>query len=138
MLQSDEVAHLESEVLRSRDRFELAWSAWRVIEEYCDFFRDARALNRTLANGHCNRENMRSQRARLAPRDALVSLLEPNTWNSDEDKNRESGAFGDFSSMPAPVAAPSRAATRPALANTWIEALEIERRSWQATPARGE
>jgi hypothetical protein len=134
-LSADDLTLLESEILRSRDQFELAWSAWGVIEEYCNFFREARTLNRTLASGHCSRENMNNQRARLAPRQALLAMLEPSSWNNGD--KAESSIFGDFSSgaVPRPAAAPGAARSRPLAAN-WIEALEAEQNAWRADTRR--
>ena len=125
LLNTEETAHLESEVLRSRDLFELGWSSFRVIEEYCDFFRDARALNRTLASGYCQSDNLARQRGRLSPRSPFLTLLEPSSWG--EEKSR--GALELAPSSAAPVMARSRP-----LAASWMEALESSQQEWSRAP----
>jgi hypothetical protein len=115
----DVLAFIESQSAQSRDLFQLAWSAFGVIEEYCNFFRESRSLSNELRR-RCETEAMDMQRTRLSSRAAYQIFSRPNlagpqppNWspNNPPIKNRPE-------------------------ARTWGEALASEFRAWEENPAR--
>lgn len=112
-------AYIESQSSQSRDLYQLTWSAFGVIEEYCHFFRESRSLSRELLL-HCSDENLQSQRARLSSREDFdlfnrpnLSALLPPSWTptQPEIKNRPT-------------------------AQNWGEALANEFRAWNENSSR--
>lgn len=64
---------IESQKKRSADLLNLTWAAMQVIEDYCHFFRESRALSLELLRD-CSREQISENRSRLASRNLLLSL----------------------------------------------------------------
>lgn len=121
-----ELAHLESEMLASRDLLQLTWSSWTVVHEYCAFFTEARALTKKLATGVCDPETLKNIQTNQLPLANLEPLLSPTTWARRGTTRADPGMEGQppFVTTPPPTVAGPKA-------ETWTDALELSQRNWR-------